>query len=199
MQNALEYQFFGRDPVIVARQLLGMLLVSTLGGKRTTGIIVETEAYLAKGDSACHGYRGCMAKNRTMFGPPGFAYVYPIHAKYCFNVVTQSAGMPSAVLIRAVEPKSGIVTMQIRRSSSNRMNLCSGPAKLCQAMKIDRSNDGHDLSIRQGLWIETPASNAPVPIPIKSTRRLGVKTAQKRKLRFVLAGSPFASGPRYLR
>ena len=195
----LDRSFFARCPKIVARELLNKLLVSTIGGKRVSGLIVETEAYLSTGDSACHGCKGKTRKNASMFGPAGFAYVYPIHARYCFNVVTETEGRGSAVLIRAIEPVERISVMQMRRKTAPLKALCSGPAKLCQSLNIDHSSDGIDLTCRRRLWIEEsdPAGNrAP---DVRTTNRIGVTSAQEKRLRYVISSHEFASGPRYLR
>ncbi|HIC90870.1 MAG TPA: DNA-3-methyladenine glycosylase [Syntrophaceae bacterium] len=108
--------FFDRDTINVARELLGKLLVRRINRVTLVGRIVESEAYLAEGDAACHSVRGKTPKNASMFGPPGHAYVYPIHAKCCFNIVTEAEQVPSAVLVRAIEPVMGIDWMRRRRT-----------------------------------------------------------------------------------
>ena len=103
------------------------------GGTRegvTSGRIVEVEAYLAQQDSACHASRGATRGNRAMFGPPGRAYVYPIHSRYCFNVVTQAPGIPSAVLIRALEPLDGLPLMERRRRRQKPLELARSRSAL---------------------------------------------------------------------
>ena len=194
--TVLDQDFYQQNPKQVARLLLGQLLVSTIGGKRASGIIVETEAYLAHGDSAAHGFKGKTNKNSSMFGNAGFAYVYPIHAKFCFNAVTQSIDQPSAVLIRALAPVDGLLLMQERRRTQELRNLCSGPSKLCQALGIDQTVDGKNLTTRRSIWIQ---STADIVGSIKRTHRIGVTSAKQSKLRFVIAGSDFASGPKYMR
>ena len=193
--HVLQYEFYSRHPEIVARELLGKTLISTIGGKRTAGKIVETEAYLSSDDSAAHGFRGKNQKNRSMFGPAGMAYVYPIHAKYCFNTVTESTGAPSAVLIRALEPVDGLPEMKRRRGVDSVGNLCSGPAKLCQALGIDKQQDGIKLTTKKVLWIE----DAAIVDRVRSTTRIGVTSASDLELRFVVCESEFASGPKYMR
>ena len=131
-----------------------------------------------------------------MFGHAGFAYVYPIHAKCCFNAVTQSVDQPSAVLIRALEPVDGLLLMQQRRRTRDLKNLCSGPSKLCQALGIDQTVDGKNLTTRRTVWIQSAAGNIE---KIKRTQRIGVTSAKESELRFVIAGSAFASGPKYMR
>ena len=137
--------FYLRPAEQLAQDLLGKLLVSRSGGELTSGVIVETEAYLPHGDAACHAVRGETKSNRSMFGKAGLSYVYPIHAKYCFNVVAEEAGTGTAVLIRALQPEDGIETMMRRRQTARPLDLCRGPARLCQALAIDRGLDGHDL------------------------------------------------------
>ena len=194
----LEQPFYARCPKIVARELLGKIIISTIGKQRSSGIVVETEAYLATKDPACHGARGQTPGNRTMFGPAGHAYVYPIHAKYCFNTVTQSSGTPSAVLIRAIEPVEGLGVMKSRRHSSDLQKVCSGPAKLCQALGIDQQIDGMDLTSRRTLWLVDNGEHNKCAF-VRSTVRIGVTSGETLKLRYVIADSPFASGPKYLR
>ena len=122
------------------------------------GLIVETEAYLAADDPASHSHRGPTPRNRSMFAEPGTLYVYSIHAKYCMNAVTEAEGVGSAVLIRAMEPIWGIELMQFARGTEDRLRLCRGPAMLCQALSIDRSYDGSDISeTSSDLWISDVA------------------------------------------
>lgn len=194
----LDRSFYARCPKIVARELLGKVIVSTIEGQRSAGIVVETEAYLASSDSACHGFRGQTRKNSSMFGPCGHAYVYPIHARHCFNTVTQSAGRPSAVLIRALEPLEGFGVMRSRRAKTAAVDLCSGPAKLCQALGIDQQHDGIDLTRRRKIWL-LDKSRTQKPFTVKTTVRIGVTSAEEMKLRYVVAGNIHASGPKRMR
>jgi DNA-3-methyladenine glycosylase len=158
------------------------------------GRIVEAEAYLSSRDSACHASRGLNRKNAAMFGPPGHAYVYMIHARWCLNAVTEPEGTPSAVLIRAIEPLEGIELMQGRRRTDVVRDLARGPARLCEALAIDRSSNHWDLTLGRELWIaEDPVING---TPFKTIRsaRIGVTSAHRRLLRFYMAESPFVSG-----
>ncbi len=199
MSNAprvLSQDFYRRDVRAVARRLLGKRLVSEIDGRRTSGIIVETESYLAQGDSACHGSKKQTRKNEVMFGPAGFAYVYPIHARYCFNVVTESIGKPSAVLIRAVEPLEGIETMQQRRSIDRRTDLARGPARLCEALAVGPTLNGHDLTAGRFLWIEDATGDSLCDCEVITTRRIGVTSAKELLLRFAFHPHPFVSGPK---
>lgn len=192
--TALPRSFYERPPVPVARELLGKVLCRRVGGKLLTGRIVETEAYLASGDDACHASRGKNRKNATMFGPAGMAYVYVIHARHCFNIVTETVGLPSAVLIRALEPCRGIASMTALRGRTDLRDLARGPARLCEALAIDRALDGWDLSRGQKLWV----ADAPAPDEslIVATPRIGVTSAHHLALRYFLAGSAFVSGSR---
>ena len=176
-----------------------MKLVSEIDGQRTAGFIVETEAYLAERDSACHGAKRRTAKNDVMFERPGLAYVYPIHARVCFNTVTQPVGIPSAVLIRAILPTEGLDVMKRRRETDRVLDLARGPARMCQAMGIWRSVNGLDLTAGQTLWIEPTDEIRYHDGQIKLTPRIGVTSAKALRLRYVVAGSPYVSGPKYLR
>lgn len=185
--RVLPPQFFDRDPITVARELLGKLLCHDEGGQLLVGRIVETEAYLAVDDPANHAYRGRTPRNAAMFGPPGYAYVYAIHRYCCLNVVTEGEGIPSAVLLRAVEPLQGIDTMSRRRGTARHVNLANGPGKMCQAFAINRSLDRWALTRGERLWLaETPAETA---IDLVVTPRIGVTSARDLPLRFCDAAS----------
>ena len=189
--------FFERDVTLVARDLLGRLVVRRTADGLCVGRIVESEAYLAAGDTASHSFRGKTKKNASMFGPPGRAYVYSIHSRYCLNVVTEQPRTASAVLIRALEPLAGIAVMQQRRGRQNLLDLCRGPARLCEALAIDRRLDGWNLMRGERLWIADDATSRP-PQPIATSTRIGVTSAHEAELRFFLPGNSFVSGPRRL-
>lgn len=197
--NVLPESFYDRDAVIVARQLLGKHLVRRTREGMCRGVIVETEAYLHEGDSACHTFKGPSRKNQTMFGPAGRAYVYTIHARCCFNVVTQPIGQGAAVLIRAVEPVAGIELMRRRRNKENLSDLTRGPARLCEAFAIDRGLDGFDLTQGKQLWIAGDQNQSIADEQVRRTARIGVTSAHDLVLRFNIAGNPFVSGPKSLR
>lgn len=192
-QDRLPRSFYDRDPAQVARELLRMLLLRKTRGKWIGGQIVETEAYLSNGDAASHSARGRTAGNASMFGPPGTLYVYPIHAKYCLNAVTQSSGTGSAVLIRAIEPIWGLPAMQRQRGTNELSRLTRGPAMLCQALSVDRSLDLSDLVNSSNVGIFQSGQTA---TRICRTARIGVTKAQKRKLRFFIDGNWYVSGRR---
>ncbi|MFM7115034.1 MAG: DNA-3-methyladenine glycosylase [Planctomycetota bacterium] len=194
-------EFFTRETRRVARELIGKWLVSRIGGQLTAGVIVETEAYLPRGDSASHAASGRTPRNEAMFFEPGRAYVYAIHSRFCFNVVTEAAEVGAAVLIRAIEPRVGLEVMRQRRSGrrsaipSDR-ELCSGPAKLCEALGIDRRLDRHDLSLGKQLWIAESTASGSERVALRTTPRIGVTSAKELCLRYVWADHPAASGPK---
>jgi len=143
----LPISFYTRKATVVAKNLLGKLLVHQTKAGLTSGMIVETEAYIGAYDKACHAYHNHSARTDIMFHPGGIAYVYLIYGMYsCFNVVTGLAGQGDAVLIRALEPVDGLDLMQKRRGrQKNFINLTNGPGKLCQAMDITRELYGAKL------------------------------------------------------
>ena len=188
----LERAILGHKTEEVARALLGQFLCHETEDGLVSGIIVETEAYLSCNDSACHASRGMTRRNATMYGPPGHAYVYFIYGNYyCLNLVTGPEGTGEAVLIRAVEPLSGLNLMYHRRGHlKNITGLTSGPGKLCQAFAINKSLDGHDLR-KKPLYIDI--KNTGEKINIISTPRIGISSAKDKKLRFIISGSKFLS------
>lgn len=188
--KAIPLKFYRRDTTQVAQELLGKKLVHFKNGHLTSGIIVETEAYLGIKDPACHTFGGRKTKRvKSMYLPGGFAYVYFIYGMhYCFNVVTQTPEHPEAVLVRALYPIDGIEIMKKRRQNQLEKNLCSGPAKLCQAMAIDRSSDGLSLKGPE-LWIENKIPFEKIEKYILSASRIGVDYAGEAKhwpLRFTI-------------
>ena len=201
----LPRSFYLQEVHTVARSLLGKFLIRTSPEGRTVGRIVEVEAYRAADDSASHAYKGETPRNRSMFGPPGHAYVYSIHSRHCVNTVTQPAGTAAAVLIRALEPLEGIPLMAQRRGRDKLLELTRGPGRLCQAMNIDRQLDGHDLTRRRQLWIaEQLLSDGTSTPPVVQeaiivSRRIGVTSSQHLQWRYSIANNRFVSGPRSFR
>ena len=152
--SILDRKFYHRDTLCVARDLLGKKLVRQINGLELAGMIVETEAYCGRADSACHAHRGKTLRNAVMFGKPGHAYVYFTYGMhYMLNLVTEDEEQPCAVLIRAILPLSGIEEMEARRKRKG-TELTNGPAKLCQALSIDKSLNGWDLTLGHELWVE---------------------------------------------
>ena len=189
LSDILPRSFYARDTVTVARELIGHYLVHRSPEGLTAGMIVETEAYL-QGDPACHAARGMTPRNRVMFGPPGHAYVYFIYGMhFCFNVVTREEGVGEAVLIRALEPVAGIELMRRRRGREKITELCSGPARLVEAMGITRAHNGYDLT-REPLYI---CRGRHTSLKLVTTTRIGVTEGRDLPLRFYLEGSPYVS------
>ena len=144
--------FYNRSTLTVARDLIGARLIRILDGRKLVGLITETEAYISQKDLACHAKAGLTPRTAVMFGEPGHAYVYFTYGNHwMLNVVTERAGFPAAVLIRAIQPLEGLEVMLERRNGRNTF----GPGKLCQAMGITKRENGVDLTKRSGgLWIE---------------------------------------------
>jgi DNA-3-methyladenine glycosylase len=178
----LPRQFYAGRTLAVARQLIGMHLVHDDGASRRVGRIVETEAYQGPEDLAAHSARGRTPRNDVMFGPPGHAYVYFIYGFwYCMNVVTREAGVPHAVLLRALEPMEGIT------------DKTWGPGLLCRAMNIDRALNGADL-LGTKLWLERPVGAKRARIA--TATRIGVDYSgdwAQRPWRFFDRDSPYVS------
>jgi DNA-3-methyladenine glycosylase len=193
--EVLRKDFYKSDTIMVARDLLGKFLVRNVNNKLLIAKIVETEAYLGKKDPAAHSFIGKTKRNKAMFGEPGCAYIYHIHQQYCFNVVTQALGVPHGVLVRAAEPIKGLGFMKKQRQKTKKdvgkKDLLSGPGKLTQAMLIDMSFYGVDLTAtRSSLKV---CGGKDESIVVKATKRIGISKAKEEKLRFVIEGSNYLS------
>jgi DNA-3-methyladenine glycosylase len=185
----LSRAFYNRPAVEVARALLGTVLVHG----STSGVIVETEAYLGLQDRAAHSWRGITPRTRVMFGEPGHAYVYLIYGIYeCLNVVAEPEGSPGCVLIRALEPLEGIPRMQRRRHPGARgiEDLANGPGKLTLALGITRRHNGADFTTGP-LTIHPPEQREEIQIGVSP--RIGIKHCADWPLRFFIQGSRFVS------
>jgi DNA-3-methyladenine glycosylase len=182
----LPAEFFARSVHEVAPELIGAtLLVGGAGGR-----IVEVEAYDQE-DPASHGFRGRTARNAAMFGPPGHAYVYRSYGiHWCLNLVCEEVGVPSAVLVRALEPTHGLDEMRARRGLGNPRLLCSGPGRLCQALGITSEHDGFPLD-RPPFEMR----DSDRPVHVEAGRRVGITRAAELPWRYALAGSRFVSRP----
>src|SRR5205807_732820 len=203
----LERAFFNRDPRIVARQLLGKLIVRREeqrreGRKMLAGRIVEVEAYLGADDAAAHAAAGRTARNEVLFGPPGHAYIYFIYGvHFCLNISCLPEGDAGCVLIRALEPLEGIEAMaEARGLQSNDFSsvrslraIASGPGKLCEALQITRSRDnGKDmLSPGSDLVVIDDGYRAK---KIHITPRIGITKSAAMPLRYLIAENAFVSG-----
>lgn len=183
LPEPLPRAFYDRDTQMVARELLGKLLIHHVEGRQRTGRIVEVEAYLGPGDLAAHTSRGLTPRTRAMFGPPGHLYVYLVYGMHhCMNVVTEPEGVGTAVLLRALEPVANL--------SSN----TNGPGRLCKAMGIDLGHYGHDLC-SDTLYIARPP-DGDSPVSIVARPRIGVDYAGEwadKPLRFYIEGNRFIS------
>ena len=209
--SPLPCAFFERDADVVARALLGCVLVHEAADGGAAVRVVETEAYFgprganpglarrravaiadvrARGDPASHSFSGRTERNRAMWGPAGRAYVYLIYGRAeCLNVVTGGNGDPQAVLLRAAEPVSGLDSMRRRRGAVADRDLARGPGNLCRALAVTRADYGHDLA-RPPLWIAQGAA----PPRVVVTPRINVVGAEDAALRFVDAASRSVSG-----
>ena len=187
--SVLPRSFYARDTVTVARDLLGKVLAhGPLAGR-----IVEVEAYLGVGDRAAHSFRGVTPRTRVIFGPPGHAYVYFIYGMHeCLNIVAEPEGVAGCVLIRALEPVSGVAEMRERRPRVKRVEeLANGPGKLTLAMGIDRRHYGADLTAAQGSL--TVRDSGAADLDIVATTRIGIRESAELPLRFYVAGSASVS------
>ncbi len=187
IKNILPGEFYRRDTLEVARDLLGKALVKFKGSEMVGGIILETEAYYGQDDPASHAYGGKTPRSEIMFGKPGIAYVYMCYGMYyLLNVVTESEGKPGAVLIRALKPLWGIDIMKRRRNVNLEDRLTDGPGKLTIALDIDIKDNGADI-VKGGnrLYISDYKTGGN-SLKIIATERIGVKKGEDRPLRFLI-------------
>ena len=183
-------QFFEQSVLTVARNLLGSLLETGTGTSKTSGIIVETEAYHER-DPASHSHRGKTKRTEIMFREGGHCYVYFIYGMhYCVNVVAESEGVGAAVLIRAVEPLDGVPLMKKRRGVAG-LGLTNGPAKLCEAFGIDQGVLGEHLSRSKEISVR-PFRKVP-DAQVEVSRRIGISKAKTLPWRFTVRGNPWVS------
>lgn len=195
-------EFYNRDSIVVAKELLGKVLVHETGGQKISARIVEAEAYMGIADKAAHSYGGRRtARVEVMYGGPGFSYVFFIYGMYyCFNIVTREEGNPQAVLLRAVEPVEGLELMARSRfeksygqlTKSQIKGLTNGPGKLCGALQIDRSLNGEDLCGSK-LYVEEGQNEK---FNIAAAKRVGIDYAEEAKdflWRFYMEDNPYVS------
>jgi DNA-3-methyladenine glycosylase len=185
--------FFARDPVTLARDLLGRVLFYRTAEGLLAGRIVETEAYTGATDPASHAFRGPTARNAVMFGPAGHAYIYFSYGMHhCLNITAERAGQPGAVLLRALEPVSGIAVFRGRGDRGPEARLLSGPGKIGRAFGLTLADNGRDF-IRGPLGV---AAGSPIPgREVAVSRRIGISRAVDLPYRFAAIGSPSVSGP----
>jgi DNA-3-methyladenine glycosylase len=190
---------YARDTLAVARDLLGCRVVHQTPEGRAAGRIVEVEAYHGEDDPACHAAAGLTARTEPLYGPPGHAYVYFIYGMYhCLNAVTRAEGLPSAVLIRALEPVEGVELMRARRRERRRnggrgipdRELCAGPGRLCLALGVTLDHNRLDLTAPP-LWIEPDPAGA--ARDVVWTPRVGLTVGTERWWRGIVKDSPYVS------
>jgi len=192
-RRVLGRDFYARHPSVVARALLGKILVRRVGGKTLAGRIVETEAYSAN-DPASHAYKGRTERNQALFGEVGRAYVYQTHGvHFCLNVAARRGQPAGGVLIRAIEPLRGAGFMTSLRGTADIRRVARGPGNLSRALGIDLGLYGADLTKRGPLFIADDDAATP---KVTRTPRVGVTSARGKLWRFVVRGSPFVSRPR---
>jgi DNA-3-methyladenine glycosylase len=183
------------DTVLLARFLVGKILVRETPEGPLSGRIVETEAYPV-GDAAGHSYPGETARNRTLFLERGFAYVYlAFGTSWMFNVSSETAGVGAGVLVRALEPLDGIASMRRNRGVERLRDLTRGPGRLAAALDIDRRLEGVDLCRKGPIWL---ARDDHEPAEIGRSTRIGLSREAERPLRFYVRGDRFVSGPKAL-
>jgi len=184
--------FFTRDPVTVARDLLGRILFYRTPKGLLAGRIVETEAYTGQADPASHAFRGRTARNAVMFGAAGHAYVYFSYGvHYCLNVTADAPGVAGAVLLRALEPLAGVETMRRHGDDGPEVRLLSGPGKIGRGFGLDLKDNGRDFTRGPlGLSAGAPVSDHEVAV----SRRIGISRAADLPYRFSVIGSRSVSG-----
>jgi DNA-3-methyladenine glycosylase len=184
--------FYQRDTVTVAKDLLGKVLLHQIDETLLAGRIVETEAYLGQGDAAAHSAKGPTNRNRVVFGPPGHAYVYFIYGMYeCLNLVAEPNGTAGCVLIRAIEPLTGLDDMRARRPKAKRdRDLASGPGKLTLALGVTRALNGADVT--RGPLAVREFRNSD-PLEIAASPRIGISASAHLPLRFYIADNEYVS------
>lgn len=184
--------FYTRHPSVVARQLVGKILVRKIGATTLTGRIVETEAY-SFDDPASHAYRGRTERNRALFGEVGRAYIYLTHGlHYCLNVVAKRDKPAGGVLIRALEPLKGIGLMRKYRGRGDARDLVRGPGNLTRALRIDLGLYGTDLTRKGSLFIGDADSGN---FKVSRTTRIGVIAAREKRWRYIIRDNPYVSRP----
>lgn len=193
----LERDFYCRNLLVVAKELLGKILVKKNGRQILAGKIVEVEAYDGATDEAAHSFRGITPRNKIMFGSGGYLYVYITYGTHhCCNVVTGIRGKGTAVLIRAVEPVYGIKKMMLNRFDRTNLtekeiyNLTSGPGKICQAFGLDRGHSGIDLTGKKIFLLDQPKIKKSL---IGISKRIGISKSVNLPWRFFIKDNPFLS------
>lgn len=192
LNDPLPRKFFEVPALELANELLGRLLVSRIDDQLTSGLIVETEAYLSSNDPASHAARGKTPRTTVQWGPPGFTYVYLIYGMYhCMNIVSDVVGTAGCVLLRAIEPVHGIARMQLRRPrAKTRVQLSNGPGKLSAALGVNRQHNAIDLT--QAL-LSIHEYEEPRKFDTCRSSRIGLTEGLELPYRFFVKDNPFVS------
>ena len=194
INRKLPKEFYIQNPVKLARNLIGKMIVKRTGNHLLSGIIVETEAYTGESDPASHAFIGKTKRNEVMFDEGGKAYVYFTYGNhYCFNVVAGKKGKAGAVLIRGVEPVQGVEIMKKNRNVNDYYNLTNGPGKFARAFGIDRKLYGKEL-IGDVIYITEPVEKK--KFQIARSKRIGITKNTEKLYRFFMKENPFVSGSR---
>jgi len=189
----LPIEFYTRDTVTVAPELLGKRLVRTIGRENLVGEIVEVEAYRGRDDPASHAFKGLTPRNAPMYGEPGHAYIYFTYGNhYCLNITTQRTGEPGAVLLRAIQPLEGLEQMRRNRPKVPDAELTNGPGKLTKAMGISKSLNEQNMTVRGPLFVVEPKPHRK-QYEIWSSTRVGIRVGLDKPWRFFLKGNPYVS------
>ena len=189
--SMLSKDFYERDPALVAKDLLGKILVRKINSEILSGKIVETEAYYGEDDPASKAYKGRKMFNELMFMDVGKAFIYMVHGNWLLNIVAHLKGSVGAVLIRAIQPMEGIENIQKNRNMKDTCDLTSGPGKLTKALAITNDLNGIDVKRKNSqLMIVEGKSES---LQISSSHRIGVKADLPQKLRFFVKGNKFVS------
>ncbi|MEA3500066.1 MAG: DNA-3-methyladenine glycosylase [Candidatus Marinimicrobia bacterium] len=197
LKNKLNKSFYTRDVITVAREVLGKIFVNKIGDVLLSGKVVEVEAYHGATDKSAHSYNGITKRNNIMFETGGLLYVYFIYGIHnCCNIVTGKQGEGDAILIRGIEPLSGIEKMSFNRykknniSNSEKLNLSNGPGKICQAFKINRDQNGINLTGNQIYLLNNKKIKEE---EIISTKRIGIKRSEALQWRFYIKNNQYVS------
>ncbi len=192
LEEVLTKKFYNRNPQLVAQELLGKLIVRKLNKTILVGKVVETEAYLSSGDSAAHNFKGQTNRNKSLYKNAGHLYVHSMRQWHLVDIVTEGVGVPSSVLIRAVEPLEGVEQMKKFRKTEDLLNLTSGPSKFCQAFSISKELDGVDITESDSeLFLITNKNISSKEI--STSGRVGISRAKDMPLRFWITDNPYIS------
>jgi len=193
LSRILAAEFYARDTVKVAPDLLNKWVVRAVGHERLIGRIVEVEAYRGKDDPASHAFRGLTPRNAPMYGQPGHAYIYFTYGNHhCLNITTQEIGKPGAVLLRAIQPVEGLTTMREFRPNVADTELTNGPGKLTKAMSIDKSLNEQDMTVTGPLFVTEPEAPQ-TDYDIWQSTRIGIRVGLDKRWRFYLKGNLYVS------